>query len=151
MGAQMHRCTKKGEGVHWLALACTDLILCSHDLILCYGWYWQIPFKIDFDTILVNCNNEYSFNNTGVKKMKWTLPLTMCYFDRMRPWLKGRDHWIFLKPGSTNNEYLFIDTGVKKMKWTFGSHEVPFPATSDRRSLVAGNITSWEAESISFS
>ena len=27
MVAQMHGCTKKGEGVHWLALACTDLIL----------------------------------------------------------------------------------------------------------------------------
>ena len=39
------------------------------------------------------------------------------------------------------NEYLFIDTGVKKMKWFLSSHEVPFPATSDRRSRVAGNGT----------
>ena len=37
-----------------------------------------------------------------------------------------------------NNEYLFIDTGVKKMKWFLSSHEVPFPATSDRRLRVAG-------------
>ena len=46
MGAQMHGCTKKGEGVHWLALACTDLILCAHDLILCYGWYLIFTVKI---------------------------------------------------------------------------------------------------------
>ena len=32
MGAQ-----KKGEGVHWLVLACTDLILCAHNHTLCYG------------------------------------------------------------------------------------------------------------------
>ena len=40
--AWVHKCMgaqKKGEGVHWLALACTDLILCAHDLILFYGWY----------------------------------------------------------------------------------------------------------------
>ena len=39
------------------------------------------------------------------------------------------------------NEYLFTVTGVKKMKCFFVSHEVPFPATSDRRSQVAGNGT----------
>ena len=48
MGAQMHGCTKKGEGVHWLALACTDLILCAHDLILCYGWYHRARCSSEF-------------------------------------------------------------------------------------------------------
>ncbi len=38
-------------------------------------------------------------------------------------------------------EYLFTATGVKKMKWFLPSHKVPFPATSDRRSRVAGNGT----------
>ena len=33
----------------------------------------------------------------------------------------------------------------------FTSHSVPFPATRDLRSLVAGNGTSWEAKTISFS
>ena len=38
--AWVHKCmgAQKRERVHWLALACTDLILCAHDLILCYGW-----------------------------------------------------------------------------------------------------------------
>ena len=39
--AWVHKCVgaqKKGEGVHWLALACTDPILCAHDPILFYGW-----------------------------------------------------------------------------------------------------------------
>ena len=29
----------------------------------------------------VELNYEYLFNDTGVKKMKWTLPLTSCYFQ----------------------------------------------------------------------
>ena len=33
----------------------------------------------------------------------------------------------------------------------FTSHSVPFPATRDLRSLVAGNGTSWETKTISFS
>ena len=49
------------------------------------------------------------------------------------------------------NEYLFIDIGVKKMKWFLPSHEVPFPATSDRRSRVAGNGTEWEVKTIELS
>ena len=51
----------------------------------------------------------------------------------------------------SNIEYLFIDTGVKKMKWFLSSHKVPFPATSDRRSRVAGNGTEWEVKTIELS
>ena len=37
-------------------------------------------------------------------------------------------------------------------KWNgFVSHEVPFPATSDRRSRVAGNGTEWEVKTIELS
>ena len=52
---------------------------------------------------------------------------------------------------SGENEYLFIDTGVKKMKWFLSSHEVPFPATSDRRSQVAENGTECEVKTIELS
>ena len=50
----------------------------------------------------------------------------------------GRCTKIKKKP---RNEYLFTVTGVKKMKFFFVSHEVPFPATSDRRSRASGNGT----------
>ena len=56
-----------------------------------------------------------------------------------------------MKFGKLRNEYLFIDTGVKKMKWFLSSHEVPFPATSDRRSRVAGNGTECEVKTIELS
>ena len=46
---------------------------------------------------------------------------------------------------------LFFDTGVKKMKWFLSSHEVPFTATSDWRSRVAGNGTEREVKTIELS
>jgi len=37
-------------------------------------------------------NNEYLFNDTGVKKMKWTLPLTRCHFQPQVTLLVTKGH-----------------------------------------------------------
>ena len=52
----------------------------------------------------------------------------------------GRQKWVFVyRHWCEENEMVFV------------SHKVPFPATSDRRSRVAGNGTEWEVKTIELS
>ena len=52
----------------------------------------------------------------------------------------GVNSWVFVyRHWCEENEMVFV------------SHEVPFPATSDRRSRVAGNGTEWEVKTIELS
>ena len=89
--------------------------------------------------------------------MKWFLSLTRCHFQP-RVTVAGNGTECEVKTfefcsrtSGGEHEYLFIDTGVKKMKWFLPFHEVSFPATSDRRSRVAGNGTECEVKSIELS
>ena len=136
-------------------------------------WYWDLAFfLIDTDN---DTDTWHSFLSILILIL---IPASIMILRRYRESrqslanTKARFLWLdafksrsnaFLKHNSptkgnltliwTNewNEYLFIDTGVKKMKWFLSSHEVPFPATSDRRSRVAGNGTEWEVKTIELS
>jgi len=51
-----------------------------------------------------------------------------------------------------NREWVFVYRHwCEENEMVFVSHEVPFPATSDRRSRVAGNGTEWEVKTIELS
>ena len=52
----------------------------------------------------------------------------------------------------TEKEWVFVYRHwCEENEMVFVSHEVPFPATSDRRSRVAGNGTEWEVKTIELS
>ena len=73
------------------------------------------------------------FESVYGKKKKKALPLLHCAKSGKREWVFVYRHWC------EENEMVFV------------SHEVPFPAMSDRRSRVAGNGTEWEVKTIELS
>ena len=77
-------------------------------------------------------------------------------------WPKVTSGWKWHQVWSKN--HLIVFTNQWRWTWVFVyrhwceenemvfvSHEVPFPATSDRRSRVAGNGTEWEVKTIELS
>ena len=64
---------------------------------------------------------------------KWIFRLAKAQLEMEKKWVFVDSHWC------EENEMVFV------------SHEVPFPATSDRRTQVAGNGTEWEVKTIELS
>ena len=78
------------------------------------------------------------FKATGKEAIKVSRPL----IREVTQWKKkfSKQKWVFVyRYWCEENEMVFV------------SHEVPFPATSDRRSRVAGNGTECEVKSIELS
>ena len=87
----------------------------------------------------------------------WFLLLTWCHFQ---PLMTFSHSWLEMAPGEKQKPFHFLYTSdgkqiliclrhcCKENEMVFVSHEVTFPATSDR---VAGNGTKWKVKTIEFS
>ena len=87
---------------------------------------------------LMKYRNYYLFAVTGVKKMKWFLSLMRrCHFQ---PLVTYCHSCLEMAPGERQKPFHFLHISDSKQTLIV-SHEVPFLATSDCRSRVAGNGT----------
>jgi len=80
--------------------------------IVQFSFYKTIALKL-----ICYRSYEYLFNDTGVKKMKWTLSLmtwhfqpwvTECHEWQKWPCVRGKDHWIVLKWTSEVEQWYFL-------------------------------------------